>query len=133
MTQINTSECSTDLTQLVDLNRYHILLIGVDRVSDKKKSAELSTAVNSQRTLVTLDQLSQTIEVMSSVVNRLRAHLNEQIAAAFEESETTHLTPTTAAPDVGFKVSSESSHGDSLVVELPTDSVQRRDPLATLH
>ena len=32
-----------------------------------------------ERTLMTLDQLSQTIEVMSSVVNRLRRHLSEQL------------------------------------------------------
>jgi len=32
-----------------------------------------------ERTLITLDQLSQTIEVMTSVVNRLRQHLSEQI------------------------------------------------------
>lgn len=34
-----------------------------------------------ERTLITLDQLSQTIEVMTSVVNRLRRHLNDQIDA----------------------------------------------------
>ncbi len=34
-----------------------------------------------ERTLVTLDQLSQTIEVMTSVVNRLRRHLSDQIKA----------------------------------------------------
>ena len=32
-----------------------------------------------ERTLVTLDQLSQTIEVMTSVVNRLRRHLSDQL------------------------------------------------------
>ena len=32
-----------------------------------------------ERTLMTLDQLSQTIEVMASVVNRLRQHLSEQL------------------------------------------------------
>ena len=32
-----------------------------------------------ERTLMTLDQLSQTIEVMTSVVNRLRQHLSEQL------------------------------------------------------
>lgn len=37
-----------------------------------------------ERTLVTLDQLSQTIEVMTSVVNRLRRHLSEQIKAQLE-------------------------------------------------
>ncbi len=34
-----------------------------------------------ERTLITLDQLSQTIEVMTSVVNRLRQHLSEQLKA----------------------------------------------------
>lgn len=34
-----------------------------------------------ERTLVTLEQLSQTIEVMTSVVNRLRQHLSEQLKA----------------------------------------------------
>ena len=37
-----------------------------------------------ERTLVTLDQLSQTIEVMTSVVNRLRRHLSDQIMAQLE-------------------------------------------------
>ena len=32
-----------------------------------------------EKTLITLEQLSQTIEVMTSVVNRLRQHLNEQL------------------------------------------------------
>ncbi len=40
-----------------------------------------------ERTLVTLDQLSQTIEVMTSVVNRLRRHLSEQIKAQPEVQE----------------------------------------------
>ena len=37
-----------------------------------------------ERTLVTLDQLSQTIEVMTSVVNRLRRHLSDQVKAQLE-------------------------------------------------
>ncbi len=37
-----------------------------------------------ERTLITLDQLSQTIEVMTSVVNRLRQHLSQQIVAKQE-------------------------------------------------
>ena len=40
-----------------------------------------------ERTLVTLDQLSQTIEVMTSVVNRLRRHLSDQIKAQLEKRE----------------------------------------------
>jgi regulator of replication initiation timing len=37
-----------------------------------------------EKTLLTLDQLSQTIEVMTSVVNRLRQHLSEQLQAQAE-------------------------------------------------
>lgn len=84
---------------------------------DKKKVGAPSSAQDSERTLVTLDQLSQTIEVMSSVINRLRTHLSEQIAATIKDSE----------------LNSESKERKNLVVELPSDSGQRRDPRATLH
>ena len=40
-----------------------------------------------ERTLVTLEQLSQTIEVMTSVVNRLRQHLSEQLKAQIEAQQ----------------------------------------------
>lgn len=40
-----------------------------------------------ERTLITLDQLSQTIEVMTDVVNRLRSHLSEQITAKLAHDE----------------------------------------------
>jgi len=40
-----------------------------------------------ERTLITLEQLSQTIEVMTSVVNRLRQHLSEQMHAKMEEQQ----------------------------------------------
>lgn len=52
-----------------------------------------------ERTLVTLDQLSQTIEVMTSVVNRLRRHLSDQIKAqleAQEQQDTVSKTPKSA-------------------------------------
>jgi hypothetical protein len=48
-------------------------------MSDKKYSEN-----DPERTLITLDQLSQTIEVMTSVVNRLRQHLSEQVLAKRE-------------------------------------------------
>lgn len=44
-------------------------------MSEKEKQADSDP----ERTLMTLDQLSQTIEVMTSVVNRLRQHLSEQL------------------------------------------------------
>ena len=40
-----------------------------------------------ERTLITLDQLRQTIEVMTSVVNRLRQHLSQQIVTRKEIEE----------------------------------------------
>ena len=40
-----------------------------------------------ERTLVTLEQLSQTIDVMTSVVNRLRQHLSEQLKAQIEAQQ----------------------------------------------
>ena len=40
-----------------------------------------------ERTLITLEQLSQTIEVMTSVVNRLRQHLSEQLHSQMEEQQ----------------------------------------------
>jgi hypothetical protein len=86
-------------------------------VSDKKKVDAPLSAEDSERTLITLDQLSQTIEVMSSVVNRLRAHLSEQVAATFKDSEP----------------SPEPKKSQSLVVELPSEPEKRRDPRVTLH
>jgi hypothetical protein len=40
-----------------------------------------------ERTLITLEQLSQTIEVMTNVVNRLRQHLSEQLHSQMEEQQ----------------------------------------------
>ncbi len=40
-----------------------------------------------ERTLVTLEQLSQTIEVMTTVVNRLRQHLSEQLKTQIEAQQ----------------------------------------------
>ena len=44
-------------------------------MSDKKNSDN-----DPERTLITLDQLSQTIEVMTGVVNRLKKHLSKQVS-----------------------------------------------------
>ncbi|MEX2469032.1 MAG: hypothetical protein WD396_04685 [Pseudohongiellaceae bacterium] len=45
-----------------------------------------------KRTLVTLEQLSQTIEVMTSVVNRLRQHLSEQLKEKADAELATELS-----------------------------------------
>ena len=44
-------------------------------MSNKKNSDN-----DPERTLITLDQLSQTIEVMTGVVNRLKKHLHKQVS-----------------------------------------------------
>ena len=50
-------------------------------------SEEKPSENDPERTLLTLDQLSQTIEVMTSVVNRLRQHLSEQLKAQAETQQ----------------------------------------------
>lgn len=108
-----------------------------------------------ERTLVTLEQLSQTIEVMTSVVNRLRQHLSEQLQAKLAEqkraseaalleqagneaaSEEQAATPdtTAAAPEAITKQQdSESANRESFVVEIrqqEPEPVRKNDK--TLH
>lgn len=48
-------------------------------------SEEKQSENDPERTLLTLNQLSQTIEVMTSVVNRLRQHLGEQLKAQAQQ------------------------------------------------
>jgi hypothetical protein len=50
-------------------------------------SEEKQSENDPERTLLTLDQLSQTIEVMTNVVNRLRQHLSEQLKAQAEAQQ----------------------------------------------
>jgi TolA-binding protein len=59
-----------------------------------------------ERTLITLEQLSQTIEVMTSVVNRLRQHLSEQLHAQMEEQ---NLKLEQAKADGGSDIGSDSA------------------------
>lgn len=85
-----------------------------------------------ERTLITLDQLSQTIEVMTSVVNRLRRHLSEQIKAKVQEQAEREKCK---APDSQIQVSDKVSDAaaeqaaqrrESFVVEI---SQQETDPV----
>ncbi len=66
-----------------------------------------------ERTLVTLDQLSQTIEVMTSVVNRLRRHLSDQIKAQIAaQEELIEATSTDCATD---PAQNEAATPDSII------------------
>jgi len=93
-----------------------------------------------ERTLITLDQLSQTIEVMTSVVNRLRQHLSEQLKAQMEAEEEAGLEPS-AQPEEPQKAEAENKKSqsaqqkrESFVVEI---SQQESEPVRknnkTLH
>jgi len=68
-----------------------------------------------ERTLITLDQLSQTIEVMTSVVNRLRQHLSQQISAK-QELEQLHKEQERQAE--ADKLATQDRKQESFVVEI---------------
>ncbi|MSR11338.1 MAG: hypothetical protein EXR84_05995 [Gammaproteobacteria bacterium] len=84
-----------------------------------------------ERTLITLDQLSQTIEVMTSVVNRLRRHLSEQLQAKMAAQE--QHDATVAKPiKVSNKLGGTSSKRESFVVEISqqeTDMDRKSDKI----
>ena len=87
-------------------------------MSDKKYSEN-----DPERTLITLDQLSQTIEVMTSVVNRLRQHLSQQITAKKEIEQMENAQQ--KLPGNKMQETSRKQHQDSVVVEV---SHQDSDP-----
>ena len=94
-----------------------------------------------ERTLLTLDQLSQTIEVMTSVVNRLRLHLGEQIKAQIESQKATQTAKDAANKTATATVDPERNKSqvtqqkrESFIIELSqpeTDSVHKSTK--TLH
>ncbi len=84
-----------------------------------------------ERTLITLDQLSQTIEVMTSVVNRLRRHLSEQLQAKMAAQEQ-HDAAVAKPIKVSNKLGGTSSKRESFVVEISqqeTDMDRKSDKI----
>lgn len=75
-----------------------------------------------ERTLVTLDQLSQTIEVMTSVVNRLRRHLSDQIKAQIAAQEELSAAATASAEG-----SADSRGNEPATEAVPANSQQAKD------
>ena len=49
-----------------------------------RNEAGKEVSQNAEQTLLTLEQLSQTLEVMSAVVDRLKSHLNRQLSLTQE-------------------------------------------------
>lgn len=66
-----------------------------------------------ERTLVTLEQLSQTIEVMTNVVNRLRQHLSEQLQA--QVAKQTQAGSAASAPATDSKTAEHAPTRDEVV------------------
>lgn len=110
-------------------------------MSDKKLTAKASggnseEAVNDsadpQRTLLTLDQLSQTIDVMSSVVNRLRSHLSEQLSSA----QSLNAAPQTTEASPQAQKRTVPTEPPSLVIEISSElssSSDAHDHTSTIH
>lgn len=71
-----------------------------------------------QRTLVTLEQLSQTIEVMTNVVNRLRQHLSEQLHAQ-TQAELSEEQAAANAADQEALAASPTPRPEEKTVEAP--------------
>ncbi len=92
-----------------------------------------------ERTLLTLDQLSQTIEVMTSVVNRLRLHLGEQIKAQIKTQQAAEPPAVVAETGTVCAVGNANSQSpaqqrQSFIVELrqPQNAPDRKST-KTLH
>ena len=60
-------------------------------------SKDKPAGLDAETALHTLDQLSQTIEVMSDVVNRLRRHLSRQLRLSEQQQDEDHQEPHSAA------------------------------------
>ena len=56
-----------------------------DRSEDQKEVQQQDVASETETILMALDQISQTIDVMTSVVGRLRHYVQEQEVASEEE------------------------------------------------
>ena len=104
--------------------------------------ADNDTDNDPERTLITLDQLSQTIEVMTSVVNRLRQHLSDQLKlkiaeqSALEQARDTlpdHIESAATSDDNQIKVSEKMSDSaaqqaaqkrESFVIEISQQEIE---------
>ena len=89
-----------------------------------------------ERTLITLEQLSQTIEVMTSVVNRLRQHLSEQLKHQIETQHQTKFAEeriTNEAQPRKMNVSPHKKHENFVVEIRQQEKIPARKPPKILH
>ena len=87
-----------------------------------------------ERTLVTLEQLSQTIEVMTNVVNRLRQHLSDQLKDQTEPQAQPRTNEETKLPSYKSQQKSKSQQRESFGVEIKQQETEPvRKSSKTLH
>ena len=86
-----------------------------------------------EKTLITLEQLSQTIEVMTSVVNRLRQHLSEQLEDQIEkqnrpkrEALEKNIKPNTDKPQNKFRTQDEVETKTALEIRQQVSPTPRK-------
>lgn len=87
---------------------------------------------NSEQTLITLDQLSQTLEVMTCVVDRLKQHLTRQMSLNAEMFEDDKKVEKAEAEERAK--ASKQLQQESFVVEISQKELEEgSDPNKVVH
>lgn len=87
--------------------------------------------LNSEQTLITLEQLSQTLEVMTHVVDRLKQHLNRQMslnAELFQDEENLKKAEAEERAEASKKLQEKS-----FVVEITQQELDEGTDKKTVH
>jgi len=87
---------------------------------------------NAEQTLITLDQLSQTLEVMTCVVDRLKQHLTRQMSLNAEMFHDEEIVKKAEAEERAK--ASRQLQQESFVVEISQKELEEgSDPDKTVH
>ncbi|MGA1740712.1 MAG: hypothetical protein ACO4AC_00875 [Pseudohongiellaceae bacterium] len=95
-------------------------------MTDKKEVEQ-----NAEQTLITLDQLSQTLEVMTHVVDRLKQHLTRQLslnAELFQDEEKLRKQEAEERAEASKKLQAKS-----FVVEITQQELEEGSDNKTVH
>jgi len=95
-------------------------------MTDKKEVEQ-----NAEQTLITLDQLSQTLEVMTHVVDRLKQHLTRQLslnAELFQDEEKLRKQEAEEHAEASKKLQAKS-----FVVEITQQELEEGSDNKTVH
>ena len=103
-------------------------------MSDKDK-LDKNYSSDPERTLITLEQLSQTIDVMTSVVDRLRQHLSEQLKSQIKAQQLKDSNETAPVTEAQKEIEDAiMQKEENCVVEIrQQDPTRARQPSKTLH